>query len=880
MLFVVMAATPGAWGQGDSFFREGGRFIRADANADGETNISDAIFTLAYLFTGGPPPSCLNAADSNADLVVDVSDGVYSLLFLFSGGAPPPAPGAESCGVDAAANRLSCDSFPPCGDDDFRLISHVLHRITFGPTEELYTRIQTRQDLIDYISEQLDAPQPYDQAVHEPEFHQEIERLGIGYRADFASGNIQPRRLESMLLLDAVRSEWQLLHVISRFWNNHFHTQIDALRDNFFRGAIGGNATRTVTWNDCEGLNPAAAPVDWIWNDADANSSGTITEAEWNVFRREHPSAMPWTRFRRADRESGGGMDRCEFANRRNVGYWKYGFGNDQFGVAADLERREYNALRRRAFGTFRSLVEQHAKSPAQVIYLNNFENKIPEPNENYAREILELFVLGADRFYIQRDIEEVARIFTGWNVAWVERAGGNPFNPADVNFIGRPGRQAFSYGGGLGRAAADRLVLRERHVNGRNDGGNNVNSNRKFPDTRFWDDDVYVWAFRLRTSEHDWGRKSLFVRSRGGVDSLGNPLPASARLDIPGNLTRNIGNLRREFDGGGDVGVGLLDRIVSFRDCRKSISSKLLNLLVTDDLSQLEKSADYPVPEDVRDAFNSVDSNRDGVVTFVPGRAPDQGPRSENEWGFAVPGALPNGRPPAIFDSLDANGDGVLDLEEYREPDLLLDAMAAWADPARGTIRDVLEAILFSDEFLSLKFYRAKVKDPFELAVSTVRVLDGDWQATSNGTNLHNHLQRTTDDVEAAGQELFNFGDPTGESEMGFDWMHTIGLLERLKFVNRGANPVANADRRFLGRGTGAAWSPTGNGSIHQRWNLGSNNPRRAVDFLSLLILGGDLLDEQRELARQAYATATNANTRLRAATAYILSLPQFQKQ
>ena len=49
---------------------------------------------------------------------------------------------------------------------------------------------------------------------------------------------------------------------------------------------------------------------------------------------------------------------------------------------------------------------------------------------------------------------------------------------------------------------------------------------------------------------------------------------------------------------------------------------------------------------------------------------------------------------------------------------------------------------------------------------------------------------------------ELFEFADPTGESELAFDWMHTTGLLERLKYLNRAANPEKSQESRL-------AWSP-----------------------------------------------------------------------
>ncbi len=68
-----------------------GPFIRGDSNVDGDLNISDPIFTLDFLFTGGPDPRCRVATDANADGDVNISDPIFALDFLFTGGPPPPA---------------------------------------------------------------------------------------------------------------------------------------------------------------------------------------------------------------------------------------------------------------------------------------------------------------------------------------------------------------------------------------------------------------------------------------------------------------------------------------------------------------------------------------------------------------------------------------------------------------------------------------------------------------------------------------------------------------------------------------------------------------------------------------------------------------------
>ncbi len=86
-----------------------------------------------------------------------------------------------------------------------------------------------------------------------------------------------------------------------------------------------------------------------------------------------------------------------------------------------EFELRENNNFRANALGRFRDLLEISAKSPAMLIYLDLTNNSVVEPNENYAREILELSTMGVDGGYTQFEVEELARILTGW-----KEVGGN----------------------------------------------------------------------------------------------------------------------------------------------------------------------------------------------------------------------------------------------------------------------------------------------------------------------------------------------------------------------------------------------------------------------------------------------------------------------
>src|SRR5467141_564451 len=82
--------------------------------------------------------------------------------------------------------------------------------------------------------------------------------------------------------------------------------------------------------------------------------------------------------------------------------------------LVADYEER---AIRPHALGRFRELLGATARHPAMLIYLDNAQNAANRINENYARELMELHTLGVDGGYTQRDVQELARILTGFSV-------------------------------------------------------------------------------------------------------------------------------------------------------------------------------------------------------------------------------------------------------------------------------------------------------------------------------------------------------------------------------------------------------------------------------------------------------------------------------
>ncbi len=81
------------------------------------------------------------------------------------------------------------------------------------------------------------------------------------------------------------------------------------------------------------------------------------------------------------------------------------------------LQQHAIRIIRKHALGDFGDLLREVSKSGAMVLSLNNQQNRKRSPNENFAREIMELFSMGIGH-YTENDIKEAARAFTGWGVA------------------------------------------------------------------------------------------------------------------------------------------------------------------------------------------------------------------------------------------------------------------------------------------------------------------------------------------------------------------------------------------------------------------------------------------------------------------------------
>ncbi len=363
------------------------------------------------------------------------------------------------------------------------------------------------------------------------------------------------------------------------------------------------------------------------------------------------------------------------------------------------LQSYDRDTIRPHTLGKFYDLLLADAQSPAMLFYLDNFQSVSPNAqapqqrpgaargplagllganpeqqqpqqqkqqkrgiNENYARELMELHTLGVDGGYTQKDVQEVARCFTGWTIIAPRGAG----------------------------------IAADAGMNGRR-----LNMLRQ-----------YAGTFRFMPAVHDNGEKIV----------LGHKIPAG---------------------GGEKDGLMVLDIVAHHPATAKFIATKLVRRFVSD------------------------------------------------------------GPPPALVDRV---------AQTFIKTD--------------GDIREVLKAIFFSPEFNSADAYRAKVKRPFELAVSSVRTLGAD---TNGGPQFHQWIARM-------GQPLYGFQSPNGYSDVAENWVNTGALLERMNFALALVSNRIPGTRVDLSRFVG-------------EMNSQSMDKEKLLDRFVTLIVGGEISSKTREM-------------------------------
>ncbi|MEP6664369.1 MAG: DUF1800 family protein [Verrucomicrobiota bacterium] len=234
--------------------------------------------------------------------------------------------------------------------------------------------------------------------------------------------------------------------------------------------------------------------------------------------------------------------------------------------IGASFEYLENNRWRNALMNpscTFYDLLKISAESPAMIIYLDTVTSKgngLNIANENYARELLELFTFGVDNGYAQDDIVAMSRCWTGWTVQIVSTDNAsNPFAVRTTNLL------------------ASSIAVNATNVN--------TVSNL-----------AGVWAFNYNTNSHDTTRTkglftNYFIPARFGAPYTTKTYGTNS---VPGKYTFGIPTQRLGTNGIQD-GYDVIGFLADMPFTQEHIIIKLCRLLVHDDFPNPSNDTNNP---------------------------------------------------------------------------------------------------------------------------------------------------------------------------------------------------------------------------------------------------------------------------------------------
>ncbi len=586
---------------------------------------------------------------------------------------------------------------------------------------------------------------------------------------------------------------------------------------------------------------------------------------------------------------------------------------------AAQLEYLEYQFFYENGLGNFGDLLLYSATSPTMLIYLDNVLNLKRDANENYSREVLELYAMGVDNRYTQRDIEELAEAFTGWTVCKV--------TPGDVQSFPESARNApvecgvqFDDTQFLGIGSGWKYLKgTEEPTPDQNGAATTAWAMPDFDDSTWTDgrtgigygdsDDQTV------LSDMRNGYLSVYLRRTFTVDDPGafRNLILEVRYDdgfvcylngteVARSETMEDAGFPPAFDEESDsheASEGAeyfnLQRAINLLEPGENVLAIQVHNtdISSSDLTMRPRLLDREVlPGSVENGdpsgiwtfrFNADEHNTGSKTLFnntpyeinVPsGRTGAAGLQDALE----VIDALVEHPSTAEFICIKLIQKFVSDdltLTSYKNgtapPELvglLASAIAAWnSTTPKGNIETVLQAILAEESpFWAPDYFRAKVKTPLEFINSSLRALDG----ISSGNDL-------PDLNDEMGMHYFTRDEPDGWSESGLDWIDTGTMLSRIEFARELAD---NGDRDYTwdtdsflaerGLTTAEAVVDYFSGLLYQG-SLPATNRAQLIEFLNSDSSGNPLTFS---LAR------TDAERRVRELVGLLLSLPLWNFQ
>lgn len=220
-------------------------------------------------------------------------------------------------------------------------------------------------------------------------------------------------------------SEWEALHLLRRTGYGSKKTHVDTI--------LAMTPSAAVDYIMNIDMTPPSPPVNW-YNNVSADENGVPYGADWTTSFFSTTSVGQTTNSSRNS-----AMRRWLFGQVLNsditirekmVWFWFHFIPIDFDDVfqssntyintnSARVFYSYFKLFRDNALGNFKTLIRLVSTEPGMMFYLNNQKNSATAPDENYARELMELFTLGKDPAsqYTQSDVIEAAKVLTGWRV-------------------------------------------------------------------------------------------------------------------------------------------------------------------------------------------------------------------------------------------------------------------------------------------------------------------------------------------------------------------------------------------------------------------------------------------------------------------------------
>ncbi len=588
---------------------------------------------------------------------------------------------------------------------------------------------------------------------------------------------------------------------------------------------------------------------------------------------------------------------------------------------SSTLEFEEYDFFRENALGYFGDLLLSSASGVPMLVYLDNILNFAAEPNENYSREILELHSLGVDNGYTQTDIEELARVFTGWTITRIPNEMIQEFpdyvtNPVttehhswDTTDMVELGED-WKYLKGTAEPTPD--VLGEPTIAWTQPGFDDSTWLTGATGIGMGDnDDATVLDDMQNNYISFYARKTFNIDNPATEDRLELQVDYDdgVVLYLNGTEVGRSGTMEgrgtpppyTSGSGSHEVGRPLLIDLDHYRPLMVTGTNVLAAQVHNTTITSNDTSFLPRVTSNVPTARHIDLNNRQGRWDFrFNPQQHDFGPKTIFEgtpYQIDIPGdrtgsdgvldgievveALAAHPGTAEFIcikliqkfvsdeiSLATVNDGTAPLELQG---LLANMIAAWFSTDRpGHIGTVLEAVFDPIDqqgpFWDLNYSRSKIKTPIEFINSTLRSLN----ALASTDDLANWMKDM-------GMDLFQRDEPDGYSEIGLDWIGTTTLLERVNFARRFASNVDNDYR----------W--TVENFVDQSQGLGSVE---VLEIFDEVLFQGSLTEAEKCVVIDYLETdldgmpwpldpdASSYLTRIRDMVGFMLSMPRWQFQ